>query len=189
MARYISPYISGWELQARFGAGQGRAALALTRRLYGWMADHDPGGVMWEKMTPRGTAQPYAGAPPGQTSMAHAWSAGAAPALSEWVLGLRPLAPGWRRWAVTPQPSGLRWAQGQVHTPHGVVVSRWVRDARGFRMTAGGPGEGVVSIPLYGRPRTIAMDGRVIYRGRQAKGSANFAGVRGVHTFAWSVDP
>jgi alpha-L-rhamnosidase len=189
MSRYISPYISSWELQARFAAGQGATALDLIRRLHGWMVDRDPGGVMWEKMTTRGTPQPYSDEP-GNTSLAHAWSAGAAPALSAWVLGLQPTAPGWRRWTVAPQPSNLRFAQGQVQARHGVVVSRWVVGPHksSFRLTAGGPGKGSVVVPLLGRRRTIAMDGRVVWRGKRATGSVVFGGLRGIHTFAWSVD-
>lgn len=205
MTRQVSPFASSWEVLARFAHGDGRGALSLVRRLYGHMARADPGGVLWERMGTDGRPPPYGATggpvppgPAGETSLAHAWSTGSTWALSAWVLGIAPRPRD--GWLVAPRPSGLRWAQGAMLVPSGQVISRWSLDRGGLRLTVRGPrgGEGVVEVPLAGRPRTVAMDGRVVWDGRRARGgAAAFAkgdtslvvsGVGGgaEHTFAWA---
>jgi hypothetical protein len=51
--------------------------------------------------------------------------------LPAFVLGVRPLAPGFRTFEVRPRPGGLAWAEGVVPTPHGLVRVSWKRRARG----------------------------------------------------------
>jgi alpha-L-rhamnosidase len=119
-------------------------------------------------------------------------------ALSGYVLGIRPVAAGWARWVVEPQTGDLHWAQGQAPTPAGAVLSRWQRGPGSFALTAGGPRStlGEVSVPLLGRSRTIARDGRIVWQDGHAVGPVRasqvgdyvrFDGVRGVHTWAWGA--
>jgi alpha-L-rhamnosidase len=213
MGRYISPFQSGWELIARFQYYRTGGALDLTRRLWGHMVMGDPGDTMWEKMTVDGGVAPYQSANPdaspiiedqrsGETSLAHGWSSGPTAALSAYVLGMRPVAPGWKTWLVEPQPGDLDYAQGTVGTPRGKLASRWERDAGGrksFRITVSAPRgtAGTIAVPLLGRRRTIGRDGRVVWDGKRAVGGAKAhrAGdyvrflepVPGTHTYAWAT--
>ncbi len=178
MSRYISPYISSWELWARFGQGQTAGALALDRRLFGYMARSDP-GTMWEKVGLDGTPESYtpnalssklpggsAPASAGSTSLAHGWSGGSASALPAFVLGVQPTAPGFARWRIAPQLGDLKWAQGTVPSPHGVITSRWVRTAHNLRLTVQAPAgtRGVVDLPLLRRPRALYRDGQLLWQ-------------------------
>lgn len=62
------------------------------------------------------------------TSLAHAWSTGVTPLLTTYVLGVRPLKPGFREWTVEPLPSAdLTWAKGEVPTPYGPLAVQWER--------------------------------------------------------------
>lgn len=211
MSHYISPYITSWELWARYERGETGAANAIIHRLYGHMAAADP-GTLWEKVAVNGVPEPYREAPivghprprplrfpPGQTSLAHGWSTGPTSALSAFVLGIRPTACGFSTLTVAPQLGDLRWAQGQIGTPHGPVVSRWQHDRRPdrFRLTVRVPRgtTATVVVPLLGRRRRIALDGRIVWAGIRAAGGAHgrrtstgvaFRGIRGMHTFAWS---
>jgi hypothetical protein len=192
MTQYISPYISGTELLARLSQGDARGALDLIRREWGRMVNRDPHSTVWGKMGLDGNLFRA------RTSMAHGWSGGPVPALSGYVLGIRPAAPGWSRWVVEPQPGDLKWAQGQAPTPLGAVVSRWRRGPGSFVLTVDGAGRapGKVLVPELGRGRTIAMDGEVVWSGghaahgvrahEQGDGVA-FPGIRGAHTFAWAA--
>jgi alpha-L-rhamnosidase len=192
MAQFISPFITSIELRARMIAGDTAGALDLIRRTYAYMASADP-GTAWERMN-------LDGAPNGGTqSFAHAWSTGAVGALSNYVLGIRPVSPGFSTWIVAPQVGDLSWAQGQVPSPHGPVASRWARGAgnRSFKLTVAAPGGtvGTVAVPELGGSRTVAEDGRVVWRAGHAvvggfaaseqAGTVRFAGVSGTHTFAW----
>lgn len=185
-------------------AGETGHALKLLRDTWGHMAKSVP-GTMWEKMAvdgrPEANTAPGLGLPTsrpegeGFSSLAHAWSTGPVQALSEYVLGLRARSPGYGRWIIAPQLGDLRWAQGQVGTPHGPLVSRWQRGSRSFRLTVDGPActRGDVVVPLLGKARVIAMDGQVVWSRPKTPGgttavrqgdSVRFTNVTGRHTFA-----
>lgn len=61
----------------------------------------------------------------GRGSQCHLWGGAPAATLSRFVLGVRPVAPGFRRVRVDPQPCGLEWASGTVPTPHGPLHIDW----------------------------------------------------------------
>ena len=110
-------------------------------------------GTLWEKVGFDGLPANYeplqepvdffsgANLGAGWVSLAHGWGGGPVPALSGYVLGIRPTAPGYRRWVVAPQPGDLRFAQGQAPTPRGAIVSRWTRGKgrRSFKLTVDRP--------------------------------------------------
>ncbi|HEY6639078.1 MAG TPA: alpha-L-rhamnosidase C-terminal domain-containing protein, partial [Solirubrobacterales bacterium] len=156
--RYISPFISATEVMARFSLGDANGALNLIGRTWGRMLAVGPGTV-WERM--RLDGMPNSGA----VSLAHGWSAGPVPGLSAYVLGIRPTAPGYRHWVVAPQPGYLRFAQGEAPTPRGPIASRWSRGGRSFKLTVTAPRDtsGVVELPVQGRTRMVARDGKVVW--------------------------
>ncbi|KAI0382747.1 glycoside hydrolase family 78 protein [Hypomontagnella monticulosa] len=117
----VYAFISYFEMAARFETGLADSALAQIRATYGHMAAQDPGVTMWEGIGAGGSK--YEG---GFTSLAHGWSTGVTPLLTNYVLGVRPLKPGFREWVVQPLPgSDLTWAQGVVPTPFGPLSVRW----------------------------------------------------------------
>lgn len=116
----VYAFISYFELEARFLSGSPETALEEIRRLYGWMAQNDPGITAWEGIGPNG--QPYEG---GFTSMAHGWSTGIVPALTNYVIGVTPTGPGFSTWNIKPMPGDVAWAKGQVPTPSGVISVNW----------------------------------------------------------------
>lgn len=119
----VYPFMSFYELLAWFRVGRADAALNLIRREWGYMATRAP-GTMWE------TIGPYGGGPTDQhQSWDAGWSSGAAPALSTYVLGVRPVSPGFATFVVEPGQGGpiwgVAWAAGRVPTPHGDIVVSW----------------------------------------------------------------
>lgn len=54
-------------------------------------------------------------------SHCHAWSSAPGYFLPAYVLGVRPLEPGFRKVLIQPNLCGLKWARGTVPTPHGVI--------------------------------------------------------------------
>ncbi|CAJ2506022.1 Uu.00g001520.m01.CDS01 [Anthostomella pinea] len=149
----VYPFISYFEIAARFETAGVNAvdgvdgALDQIRRTWGWMAANETAGTHWEGIGAGGSK--YEG---GFTSLAHGWSTGVVPLLSTYVLGVKPVKPGFREWAVRPRPGGgLTWAQGEVPTPFGSLKVRWDRgtNGEGFVVTVRAPGgtNGTVSLP------------------------------------------
>jgi hypothetical protein len=62
----------------------------------------------------------------------HAWGGTPLVQCSRRILGVEPLAPGWRSLRVCPHPLTLDWARGVVPTPRGPVRVEWRR--QGERM-------------------------------------------------------
>jgi hypothetical protein len=186
MSKYISPFISSTELLARLSVGDTNGALNLMRSTWGQMLAKGP-GTLWESMLLDGVPKTK------ETSLAHGWAGGPVPALSGYVLGIRPTAPGYRQWIVAPQPGDLRFAQGTAPTPHGPIASRWRRRGGSFKLTVVGPPgtSGVVDVPLLRHGRTIALDGKVVWSHghpvgthvRRRGGVVRFKKVAGQHTF------
>jgi alpha-L-rhamnosidase len=70
----------------------------------------------------------------GQESQCHAWSATPTFDLSTEVLGVRPLTPGFARFAVEPHPAGLDWARGAFPSPAGDITVAWKHGEGSFRL-------------------------------------------------------
>jgi alpha-L-rhamnosidase len=58
----------------------------------------------------------------GNLTWNHAWGSAPANIISRFVLGVRPLEPGYAKILIAPQPGALEWARGKVPTPHGPVM-------------------------------------------------------------------
>jgi hypothetical protein len=117
----VYPFVSFFELLARYEAGADESALELIRREWGFMAVRGPGtGTMWETI-----ANEFGGQVDFNPSWSHGWSSGAAPALTTHVLGVKPTSPGFATFSVTPRPGGLEFARGTVPTPRGPIRVAW----------------------------------------------------------------
>jgi alpha-L-rhamnosidase len=154
---FISPFVSGYELTARFGAGDTTGALQLLSNEWGPMIA--PGdlytGTFWENESTTGTQAWKA------TSMAHGWSTMPTSALSEYVLGIQPVDPGYQTWLVQPHPGDLAWTEGQAPTANGGSLSvKWAQDTTAgvFHMQVVSPSGtgGEVWVPLASAAKGVS---------------------------------
>ena len=115
----VYPFISYFEVAARFSVGFADSALDQLRRGWGYMirTGHN---TTWEAIGNSGG--PFQG---GYTSLASGWSSGAAPALTYYALGIRPVTPGFATFVVAPNAPGVGRASGEVWTPHGPIKVSW----------------------------------------------------------------
>jgi hypothetical protein len=114
------PFMAYYDVLARYAIGDEAGAIDELRREWGYMLANGPQSTFWE------TIGPYGGGPVAQwQSWDAGWSAGAGPVLTEEVLGVRPTSPGFATFTVTPHPSGLEWAKGDVPTPNGEITVSW----------------------------------------------------------------
>jgi len=66
--------------------------------------------------------------------LSHAWGSAPMIQMSANILGVKPLAPGFEKFEVHPQPCGLEWAKGVVPTPHGDIAVVWTRTKGAFHL-------------------------------------------------------
>lgn len=127
----VYPFISYFDVVARFQMNQDKSALDELRRTWGWMLGptHQTTGTTWEAIGAGGNIDGYEQA---FTSMASGWSTGAAPALTNYTLGIRPTGPGFSTFDAIPHPGGLTWAQGSIPTPAGSITFGWKQIKGGY---------------------------------------------------------
>ena len=86
----------------------------------------------WPQMERGDTSfEEYWDARTGTGSRCHAWSATPTYDLTTWVLGVRPVAPGYSRAEIAPHFGKLRHLEGRVPTPHGLIEVKLDREAGG----------------------------------------------------------
>ncbi|HEV2370916.1 MAG TPA: alpha-L-rhamnosidase C-terminal domain-containing protein [Streptosporangiaceae bacterium] len=149
------------EIEARFQTGRAGSALNEIQRLYGWMYGHDPGITDWEGIGAGGSM--YEGA---FTSAAHGWSTGVVPELTNEMLGVMPTSPGFGTWSVKPHPGLVSWAEGQIPTPHGPLLTHFGHPpAQDFTVSVTAPRgtSGDISVPVTNSHVQVIVNGRVAW--------------------------
>ncbi|ORY04960.1 bacterial alpha-L-rhamnosidase domain protein [Clohesyomyces aquaticus] len=179
----ISPFISSFEIQAHLTINRADRALDLIRRTWGWYANHPngTGSTVIEGYLANGTfgyrgSRGY-GYDASYVSHSHGWSSGPTSALTEWVLGLRVMEPGGRRWSVRPRFGDLRECEGGFLTRLGVFRAKWVRGEEGYSLTFKTPvrTEGELGLPVLeeGKMPSVRIGGEAVGEGKaRLEGSA-----------------
>ncbi|MEI7988725.1 MAG: family 78 glycoside hydrolase catalytic domain [Chloroflexota bacterium] len=75
----------------------------------------------------------------GAGSLCHAWSSLPAYYHRAWVLGVRPLEPGFKIFMLSPYPGKNTAAKGKVATPSGTIEVEWYQSDEGLHLEASGP--------------------------------------------------
>lgn len=108
-----SPFMSFFYFEALTKIGKIDKILESIRRDWGLMLDHGATtcwetfiGFIKDRLT---------------RSHCHAWSSAPGYFLPAYVLGVRPLEPGFKKVLIQPNLCGLKWAKGNIPTPYGVI--------------------------------------------------------------------
>jgi alpha-L-rhamnosidase len=193
-----SPYISGYELDARLASGDTADAEQLLTTLWGHMiaAGPDDTGTMWELVNTDGT--PGFGS---FTSLSHGWASTPASALPGYVLGIQPASPGYATWTVQPHPGDLAWSEGQAPTPHGTLAVQWAGQAGdgqfSMNVTAPSGTSGTIAVPVGSASSPVVeVGGQVVWSGGSfhavsgvggASQSGGYVYLTGVQPGTWTV--
>lgn len=116
----------------------------------------------------------------GYTSLTHPWSAGVTKWLSEEVLGIKPLLPGFVRFAVKPRLTGsLTRVAGGVPTPRGVAEASLDMTARRGSLVVPAGSEADFCIPADGlRIGTVYVNGKPRQAVRTDDGYCRIGGLK-----------
>jgi len=163
----ISPYVSGYEVDASLAAGDTADAESLLETVWGDMintSNPDDTGTMWENIS-ASNGQVGFGA---SSSLAHGWATTPVSALSGYVLGPQPATAGYATWLVQPHPGDLSWAEGSVPTPHGAIGVDWAAQAGtgqlSMNVTAPPGTTGTIAVPTDGvTDPIITVGGAVVW--------------------------
>ena len=130
IVRIGSPFFMFFALDALYKLGEYRLAEQAMRRDWGDIAS-------------RGIANCpetfISGKEADFRSSAHGWSASPAYFLLREVLGVKPLAPGHKKFTVIPRTDAVNEAEGSVVTPAGKISVRWTRTTDGFSIECVAP--------------------------------------------------
>ncbi|RTE09894.1 family 78 glycoside hydrolase catalytic domain [Paenibacillus whitsoniae] len=128
-----SPFMSFFYYEALAKLGETGLMLQDIRRNYGQMIRHGA-TTCWEQYP--NFLENRANPDMLSRSHCHAWSAAPAYFLGREVLGVRSLAPGWRKVEIAPIPGDLTWAKGSVpHPAGGRIDVAWTLDTATQTMT------------------------------------------------------
>jgi hypothetical protein len=92
----------------------------------------------------------------------HAWGAAPANIIARYVLGVRPLEPGYAKILIAPQPGPLKWMQGKVPTPLGPVKVSWQGDASRLEVEVPPGASARVVLPVRHSPAKVSLNGKSV---------------------------
>ncbi|MBN1426694.1 glycoside hydrolase family 78, partial [Candidatus Fermentibacteria bacterium] len=135
---HASPYMEKYVLEAFFVMGDAFGGLARMKRRYAGMVESDL-TTLWEHWYRVGE------------SYNHGWAGGPLTLLSQYVLGVAPLEPGYGRYRLMPQMGPLRSVDATVPTIKGPIVVHLERADSSFilRMHSPPGTAAMVGIPRY----------------------------------------
>lgn len=112
-----SPFSYFFYLEALAKMGEFKRVFELIKVKWGEMLDYDA-TTCWE--TFKGWEQNRL-----TRSHCHGWSVAPAYFIGAYILGVRPIEAGFKKFIVKPETCGLEWASGYVPTPHGPIYVEW----------------------------------------------------------------
>jgi hypothetical protein len=99
-------------------------------------------------------------------SLAHGWAAAPTIQLTEQVLGVTPVGPGYATWKIKPHTGNLKWAKGAVPTKYGDITTSWSAKGGRFALDVRAPAgtTGTIAAPADPDP-VVTVNGRTAWAG------------------------
>ena len=120
--KITTPYMKFFELAALCEINEKEKVMQFVKDYWGGMIKLGA-TTIWEAYDPAQTGDDhYAmyGRPFGK-SLCHAWGANPVYLFGKYLLGVKPLSPGYKSYLVEPSLAGLQWIKGKVPTPDGNI--------------------------------------------------------------------
>ena len=121
---HASPYMEKYVLEALFLMGKADAGIARMLQRYSSMIDCAE-TTLWENFARAGVDEPGSG------TYNHAWSGGPLTMMHQYIAGIEPTEPGFKRFSVKPQLGQLQQVETTVPTPHGSIELVVTREKNG----------------------------------------------------------
>jgi hypothetical protein len=168
---HASPYMEKYVFEALFRMGYEKEALARHEKRYAAMVAHPYFTTLFEGW---GIGKEGFGG----GTVNHAWSGGGLTVLSQYLCGIAPAAPGYKKIAVLPQPGPIEKAEATVASVAGTIKSAFQNAATRFILKVSIP-EGaaaIIGVPGIGY-RKIYLNRKLVWEnGKYKKGTVQETG-------------
>lgn len=154
--RHASPYMEKYVMEALFKMGQGAVGMERVRERYATMVQDTAHTTLYELWSIGGS------------SVNHAWSGGPLTVIAQCLMGVRPVEPGFKTFAIAPQYVFFKRASHSFAIPQGMVATAYHIDNEGtltMDLTIPRHTRALVDIPATDRER-IRVDGKKMAKGQ-----------------------
>lgn len=163
-----SPFVGGHLLRALVIANNTVDAVSFIENTWGAMltSTYGNGSTFWETLAEDGCPVYDS-----RDSFGHVWSAGSTSVLTECILGVMPLSPGYETYKVLPNPGGLTHVEGKVPVPNNksITVSYDTNNSDSFSMSVNSSNNsgslGTIAVPTFRKNVTVKVGGSTIWDG------------------------
>ena len=160
----VSPFISGFELQAHYIAGHAERAVKLMKFMWADFMLDDPrmtNSTFIEGYSTNGDLHyaPYTNDP--RISHAHGWATGPTSALTYFAAGLQVNTVSGKTWTIAPSLGGLEYAEAGYETPLGTFTSNVRTTEEGLSIAFSTPQKtsGSLSVRYQGQAANLTILG------------------------------
>ena len=155
-SEHASPYMEKYVIEALFLMGEDELGLKRMKERFGPMVNDPENSTLWEVWG--NSSDGFSG---GSTN--HAWSGGGLTILSQYVCGISPVEPGFKKFRIAPQPGRLESASARVASVGGVINLSYSNLAETFEMELRVPEstQAIVKIP-FEKFTEIKFNGKTI---------------------------
>lgn len=138
----ITPYFAYYEQFARAMCGDPAGAIRALKQYVGSQIQQHDSACVWESYEPEVSDFRKWGLHGWPKSLCHGWSSGMVGLINQWLVGVRPVAPGYSRVVLDPAENYPCSFEATIPTPHGTI--RAVREKKTGRVEYRLP-KGVIS--------------------------------------------
>ena len=99
----------------------------------------------------------------------------------KYVLGVRPVEPGYKAWLIEPQTGDLSWAEGTVPTSYGPIEVKWRKTSKGLSLEIDVPAgtSGTVGVPANVPSSSLTDNGQPVQEAKNRVAANASEGVGG----------
>jgi hypothetical protein len=140
-------------MEALFVMGEDKLGLERMKKRYTKMVNESPFTTLYEN---------FGDGPEGSGTNNHAWSGGGLTILSQYVCGLAPLEPAWKKFRVKPQMGNLEYAEAGNETIAGKVSVKIQKTKSGLDMELLVPLNSSAIVYLPSKYKKVQVNGSLI---------------------------
>jgi hypothetical protein len=159
----MSPYYGYFVLSAMDKLHKYQDALDLLRNYWGNMLSRGT-SALWEMFDPSWPRDfKWVIDRLNYVSLSHGWSSGPTSFLTEHILGVHPTSAGYDDVNIQPNMCDLKWVEGNIPTPHGIIYVKAFRQKRSLTVKVKLPAGMRAHITLPGTSRDVNRPGRYTF--------------------------